>query len=156
MKKIFKITIIFIMIYAMLIPMNKVYAIQGKGTDGSGGGGQTSSSNTGGQTSSSDSKDFTDIFSDANKFINKGKSGQDDFDIENFKINIDTIYNILLTIGIALTVIIGGILGIKFMMASAEDKAKIKEAMIPYVIGCIVIYGAFFIWKVVIMVVGDL
>ena len=42
------------------------------------------------------------------------------------------------------------------MMASAEDKAKIKEAMIPYVIGCIVIYGAFFIWKVVIMVVGDL
>lgn len=147
MKKIFKITIIFIMIYAMLIPMNKVYAIQGKGTDGSGGGGQTSSS---------DSEDFTDIFSDARKFINKGKSGQDDFDIENFKINIDLIYNILLTIGIALTVIIGGILGIKFMMASAEDKAKIKEAMIPYVIGCIVIYGAFFIWKVVIMVVGDL
>lgn len=147
MKKVFKITIIFIMIYAMLIPMNKVYATQGKGTDGSGGGGQTSSS---------DSEDFTDIFSDANKFINKGKSGQDDFDIENFKINIDSIYNILLTIGIALTVIIGGILGIKFMMASAEDKAKIKEAMIPYVIGCIVIYGAFFIWKVVIMVVGDL
>ena len=147
MNRVLKITIILIMFFTMFASANKVYATQGKGTDGSGGGGQTSSS---------DSEDFTDIFSDANKFINKGKSGQDDFDIENFKINIDTIYNILLTIGIALTVIIGGILGIKFMMASAEDKAKIKEAMIPYVIGCIVIYGAFFIWKVVIMVVGDL
>ena len=147
MNRVLKITIILIMFFTMFASANKVYATQGKGTDGSGGGGQTSSS---------DSEDFTDIFSDANKFINKGKSGEDDFDIENFKINIDTIYNILLTIGIALTVIIGGILGIKFMMASAEDKAKIKEAMIPYVIGCIVIYGAFFIWKVVIMVVGDL
>ena len=48
------------------------------------------------------------------------------------------------------------VLGIKFMAASAEDKAKIKESMIPYVVGCIVIYGAFFIWKLAIMVVGDL
>ena len=99
---------------------------------------------------------WTDVFSDARNFINKGRSGQSDFDIDNFKINIDTIYNILLTIGIILTVVIGGILGIKFMIASAEDKAKIKESMIPYVFGCIVIYGSFFIWKVVIMVVGDL
>ena len=135
------------MFFTMFAFANKVYATQAKGTDGSGGGGQTSSS---------DSEEFTDIFSDARKFINKGKSGQDDFDIENFKINIDTIYNILLTIGIALTVIIGGILGIKFMMASAEDKAKIKEAMIPYVIGCVVIYGAFFIWRIAIIVLSDI
>ena len=98
---------------------------------------------------------MTDIFSDARKFVNRGRSNQNDFDIASFKINIDTIYTILLTVGIALTVIIGGILGIKFMMASAEDKAKIKEAMIPYVIGCIVIYGAFFIWKTVIIVLGE-
>ena len=147
MNRVLKITIILIMFFTMFASANKVYATQGKGTDGSGGGGQTSSS---------DSEEFTDIFSDARKFINKGKSGQDDFDIENFKINIDTIYNILLTIGIALTVIIGGILGIKFMMASAEDKAKIKEAMIPYVIGCVVIYGAFFIWRIAIIVLSDI
>ena len=147
MNRVLKITIILIMFFTMFASANKVYATQGKGTDGSGGGGQTSSS---------DSEDFTDIFSDANKFINKGKSGQDDFDIENFKINIDTIYNILLTIGIALTVIIGGILGIKFMMASAEDKAKIKEAMIPYVVGCIVIYGAFFIWQITVSLVENI
>lgn len=99
---------------------------------------------------------WTDVFSDAREFINRGKDGQSDFDIDNFKMNIDTIYNILLTIGIAITVIVGGVLGIKFMAASAEDKAKIKESMIPYIVGCIVIYGAFFIWKLAIMVVGDL
>ncbi len=135
------------MIYAMLVHTSKVYATPSKGTDGSGGGGQISSSTYEG---------LTDIFSDAREFVNRGRDGQDDFDIENFKINIDTIYNILVTIGIALTVIIGGILGIKFMMASAEDKAKIKEAMIPYVIGCIVIYGAFFIWKIAIVVFSDI
>lgn len=61
---------------------------------------------------------------------------------------ISNIYNILLPLGIAVTVIIGGVLGIKFMMASAEDKAKVKESLVPYVIGCIAIYGAFGIWKI--------
>lgn len=34
------------------------------------------------------------------------------------------------------------------MVASAEDKAKVKEALIPYVIGCAVIFGAFTIWSI--------
>lgn len=42
--------------------------------------------------------------------------------------------------------IVGTILGIQFMVASAEDKAKVKEAIVPYVVGCIVIFGAFTIW----------
>lgn len=162
MNRVLKISIILIITYTMFMHASNVYAIQGKGTDGSGGGGQTSTSNSintsgdGGQANSENDAEWTDVFSDARKFINNGSSGQDDFDIAKFKVNIDTIYNILLTIGISLTVIVGGVLGIKFMAASAEDKAKIKEAMIPYVVGCIVIYGAFFIWKVVIMVVGDI
>lgn len=34
------------------------------------------------------------------------------------------------------------------MVASAEDKAKVKEALIPYIVGCIVIFGAFTIWSI--------
>ena len=60
------------------------------------------------------------------------------------------IYFVLQNIGIVLMVAIGGFLGIQFMMASAEDKAQVKEKMIPYVIGCIVISGAFGIWRLVI------
>lgn len=69
---------------------------------------------------------------------------------------ISDIYNILFPIGVAVTVIIGGVLGTKFMMASADDKAKIKESMIPYVAGCIVIYGAFGIWKLAIIIFSSL
>ena len=58
--------------------------------------------------------------------------------------------------GIVLAVLVGGVLGVKFMIASAEDKAKIKEAMIPYVLGCIVIFGAFGIWKLAITILNNL
>lgn len=63
---------------------------------------------------------------------------------------INDIYNILFPLAVAITVIMAGVLGIQFMMASAEDKAKVKESMVPYVAGCIVIYGAFGIWKLAI------
>lgn len=68
----------------------------------------------------------------------------------NLKGFINDIYNILFPLAVAITVIMAGVLGIQFMMASAEDKAKVKESMVPYVAGCIVIYGAFGIWKLAI------
>jgi len=69
---------------------------------------------------------------------------------------IEDIYNILFPLGIAVTVIVGGVLGIKFMLASVEDKAKIKESLVPYVVGCVVIYGAFGIWKLAIILFSGL
>jgi len=69
---------------------------------------------------------------------------------------INDIYNILFPLGVGVTVIIGGALGIKFMMASAEDKAKVKESLLPYVVGCIIIYGAFGIWKIAITIFSAL
>ena len=62
------------------------------------------------------------------------------------------IYNILLVIGMAVAVGIGTVLGIKFLMGSMEEKAQIKESLIPFIIGCIVVFGAFGIWKAVISV----
>lgn len=61
-----------------------------------------------------------------------------------------TLYNVLLSIGMFATIAIGVYLGIKFMSSSADDKAKVKEALIPYIVGCIVIFGAFGIWKLLI------
>ena len=61
---------------------------------------------------------------------------------------MNDLYSIVFPLGVAVTVIVGVVLGIKFMLASAEDKAKVKESMVPYVVGCIVIYGAFAIWKI--------
>ena len=40
-------------------------------------------------------------------------------------------------------------LGIKFMLGSVEEKAKVKETLIPFTIGCIIIFGAYIIWRLV-------
>ena len=51
--------------------------------------------------------------------------------------------------------IIGTVLGIKFMVASAEDKAEVKKALVPYIIGCAVIFGAFTIWNIAVNIGQD-
>lgn len=66
----------------------------------------------------------------------------------------NSLFNILLTIAVILAIIIGLIIGIKFIMSSAEDKANIKQALIPYVAGCVVAFGAFGIWKIVIEILN--
>ena len=52
--------------------------------------------------------------------------------------------------------LVGTIIGIQFMLASAEDKAKVKEALVPYVVGCIVIFGAFTIWSIAVNIGQDI
>ena len=110
--------------------------------------------------------DYGDIFSTGDDFIKRGKDGDMRYgtnQTETFKINeteiknnASNIFNILLAIGTVLTVIVGGILGIKFMFAGIEERAKIKEALIPYIVGGVVIFGAFIIWKFVVDVLDQI
>lgn len=86
---------------------------------------------------------------DAINFLNAGGGTSTVNDVK-LKEASNSIYNLLSSIGMIVCVIVGIILGITFMMASAEDKAKVKEALIPYIVGCIVVFGAFGIWKIVI------
>jgi len=116
---------------------------------------------------------WDDIFSSASDFFNQGKetAGKGQIAIEDEEGNktyietpksseittiINNIYNIVFPLGVAVTVIVGGALGIKFMMASVEDRAKIKESLVPYIAGCIAIYGAFGIWKLAITVFSSI
>ncbi len=63
-----------------------------------------------------------------------------------------SIYNILLSIAVAVMTIIGGIIGIQLMTASIEAKAKVKEYLVPYVVACVIIFGGFTIWKIVVTI----
>ena len=51
---------------------------------------------------------------------------------------------------------IGGILGIQIMWGSIEQQVKAKEMIMPYVVGCIVIFGAFGIWKLAVTIFSQL
>jgi len=99
----------------------------------------------------SSEKSLEDMTSDADKFLNSGNTPSSTFSasLQNFS---KTIYNIMLTIGIFLAVIIGGIIGIKLMVSSASEKAEVKKLLVPYVVGCVVVFGGFGIWKLVVTI----
>ena len=46
------------------------------------------------------------------------------------------------TIGIVVAVVILLVLGIKYMVGSAEEKAEYKKTMIPYLVGAVLIFAA--------------
>ena len=52
------------------------------------------------------------------------------------------ILGVLQTVGVVLAVIILVVLGIKYMMGSAEEKAEYKKTMIPYLVGAVFIFAA--------------
>lgn len=91
---------------------------------------------------------ISDFITGGDNFINAGKDGNVSIDEDKLADTSSYIYNILLLAGMSIAVIIIGILGIKFMIGSVEEKAQIKDAIVPFVIGCIVIFGAFGIWKI--------
>lgn len=95
-----------------------------------------------------------EIITEANEFVKQGTTSPINGD--QLKGASSTLYNLLLSIGIFLSVAIGVYLGVKFMLSTAEDKAKVKEALIPYIVGCIVIFSAFIIWKAVIELLGGI
>lgn len=59
------------------------------------------------------------------------------------------IVGILQTFGIVLSVVVLIIIGIKYMMGSAEEKAEYKKTMIPYIAGAAVIFMASILAQVI-------
>ena len=60
------------------------------------------------------------------------------------------IVSIVTTIGIIVAVVVLLVLGIKYMMGSAAEKAEYKKTMIPYLVGALLIFGASAIAKAII------
>lgn len=52
------------------------------------------------------------------------------------------VVRIISTIGVVVSVIILVVLGIKYMMGSAEEKAEYKKTLLPYVIGAGLVFAA--------------
>lgn len=108
------------------------------------------STGTLGTSGASSSHSPDEIISEAEGFLQQG-ANNGVIDGTHLKNASSTLYNLLLSIGIFLAVAIGMYLGVKFMTSSVEGKAKVKEALIPYIAGCVVIFSAFIIWRIVII-----
>ena len=97
-----------------------------------------------------------DVITGGDGFLEAGKDMNVVIDETKLQNTSTMIYNILLTLGICVAVIVSAILGIKFMIGSAEENAKISDSLVPFVIGCIVIFGAFGIWKIFVTIGNNL
>lgn len=97
-----------------------------------------------------------DIMNRAEGFVNNGENGGNVINNDALKEGSNTLYNVLLVIGIAVAFIWGIVLGIQFVTGSLGEKADVKKNLIVYVIGCIIIFGAFGIWRLLLQLLKPL
>ena len=97
-----------------------------------------------------------DIMNRAEGFVNNGENGGNVINNDALKEGSNTLYNVLLVIGIAVAFIWGIVLGIQFITGSLGEKADVKKNLIVYIIGCIIIFGAFGIWKLLLQLLEPL
>ena len=91
-----------------------------------------------------------DIISSGKNFLEKGQKVEEVINTTALQSTSNFIYNMFLTVAIVLAVGVGTVLGIKFITSSVEGQAKIKEAIVPYIVGCIIIFAAFPIWSFIV------
>ena len=97
-----------------------------------------------------------DIMNRAEGFVNNGENGGNVINNDALKEGSNTLYNVLLVIGIAVAFIWEIVLGIQFITGSLGEKADVKKNLIVYIIGCIIIFGAFGIWKLLLQLLQPL
>lgn len=61
---------------------------------------------------------------------------------DNIKDLGNAIIAVVRIVGVVVAVVILLILGIKYMMGSAEEKADYKKSMIPYIVGAVLIFAS--------------
>lgn len=96
--------------------------------------------------------------SQADSWIAEGKNDAQSvgtIDTEQLSSASKVIYNTFLVIAFVLAAIIGSILGIQIMAGSIERKTEAKQALVPYAISCVIVFGSFGIWKVLVIVLGQ-
>ena len=69
-------------------------------------------------------------------------TGNIDYDTNSIGNLGNNIIQIVSTIGSIASVIVLVVLGIKYMMGSAEEKAEYKKTLLPYIIGAALVFAA--------------
>lgn len=81
-------------------------------------------------------------------------NGNTNTDMGKLKDFGNTLIGILRGVGTIIAVVVLVIMGIKYLMASVEEKADFKKAMIPYVVGALLVFASTWIASFVIQLVG--
>lgn len=90
--------------------------------------------------------EFHDVISDTNYYtqINDINSS----DAQRAEKAISKVLSIVTNIAMVVSVIILAVIGVKYMIGSAEERAEYKKDMIPYLVGSVLIFGISIIVKI--------
>lgn len=95
---------------------------------------------------------WSSIKGQADGFIQKGGNGE--IDMGKAQSDLLPIGNILMAIGVGTLLIVGLIMGVKYMISGADEKANMKEKLIWYIIAAVLIFGAIGIYNIVVSVIN--
>ena len=145
MKYILKIiTMLFITAITINLYMTYSFGEEAESSDVSGGSSSSSSSQI---------ESYSSINEKAKNFINRGSESET---ISQQKVEQDLLPLARILMGIAVLVLlsVGAILGVKYMISGADERAKIKEKLIWYIVSAVLIFGAVAIFNIVINILN--
>lgn len=98
---------------------------------------------------------LSDMESKAQNFIEAGSNNQN-IDYTNVTKEFSDLGQILTMIGAGVMVGVTTYMGIKYLTAGPEAQAKLKVQLIGVIVSGMVIFGAYYIWKIVIDIASSL
>ena len=87
------------------------------------------------------------------EFLTRGSNESKSIETDGIFDDLVGMGSILTTIGAGVMVAVTLYMGIRFITATPEAQAKLKQQLIGLVVAGFVIFGAYFIWKIVINIV---
>lgn len=87
------------------------------------------------------------------EFLTRGSNESKSIETDGIFDDLVGMGSILTTIGAGILVAVTLYMGIRFITATPEAQAKLKQQLIGLVVSGFVIFGAYFIWKIVINIV---
>lgn len=94
-------------------------------------------------------KTFDQMYDDIKVWESHADDSKTGLTTDGMKVIIVPIINTLTAIGIIVIVAVTIIMGIKYMFATPEQAAKLKQQLIGLVVSAVVVLGATAIWKIV-------
>ncbi len=102
-----------------------------------------------------DTVDIGTMMDQASAFIEKGKTESTSIDAAGMASEFVPLGQLLTTIGMGVMIAVTTYMGIKYLTASPEGQAKLKQQLIGVVVAGIVIFGAYYIWSLVLDIVSQ-
>ncbi len=96
---------------------------------------------------------LSEMQTETDEFMKKGQTGSKSIKGDGIFKDLADMGSILTTIGAGVLVAATLYMGIKYMTASPEAQAKLKQQLIGLVVSGFVIFGSYAIWKIVVTIV---